>query len=442
VQFHYALVDDLISREEFERRVEEKIQECGDLLDETTAAMIVVQELGRSHVKISGLSGDSSLFSFFGKVVSAAPPREFSRKDGEKSWVSHLILADETGQVRAVLWDEKAAAVAEIEQGEVLEIIGKHSGGAKIDITVLALRKSPCEITCNAEVLPQFAPAERKDIVARVLVLSEPRTIERKDGSTTVLVDGCIADVKGTARIITFYPELLADLSEGTVVRICEALEKTRGYGREYIIDERSKVTAEEHAIPFQLTPLKEVQIGTICSVEGIIASLQPIRDFTTRDGRQGHVRNLRITDRQASLQVVLWGDLALQPLVEGDRITMYHGTGKSGRNGERELHAGTGSFVRVCLPDQGHDAELEGTVIVTRNGTFLDNGRERFLITGDLPHGHEVRVRGRLIGERIIPLSFEEIQKDPGVICQQLEQLLAGPDRNNTFTLHGREDI
>ena len=61
--FHYALVDDLISKEEFEQRVETKIEECGDLIDEPTAAMLVIGELGRQHVKIRELSGKSSLFS-------------------------------------------------------------------------------------------------------------------------------------------------------------------------------------------------------------------------------------------------------------------------------------------------------------------------------------------------------------------------------------------
>ena len=84
----------------------------------------------------------------------------------------------------------------------------------------------------------------------------------------------------------------------------------------------------------------------------------------------------------------------------------------------------------------------MEGTVIVTRNGTFLDNGRERFLICGDLPHGHEVRVRGRLAGERIVTHSLEVVQKDPVAVSIELERLLAGLDTNNTFTLHGGEDI
>ncbi len=65
MQFHHALVDDLISKEDFELRVEEKIEECGDLIDEPTAAMLVVGDLGRAHVKIKGLSGKSSSILFF-----------------------------------------------------------------------------------------------------------------------------------------------------------------------------------------------------------------------------------------------------------------------------------------------------------------------------------------------------------------------------------------
>jgi replication factor A1 len=102
VLFHYALVDDLISQEEFERRVEEKIEECGDLLDEPTAAMLVVGVLGRQHVKVKDLSGKSSLFCFFAKVVDKTEPKEFDRKDGEKGWVATLLVGDETGTTRVV----------------------------------------------------------------------------------------------------------------------------------------------------------------------------------------------------------------------------------------------------------------------------------------------------------------------------------------------------
>jgi len=98
VQFHYALVDDLLTREEFERRVEEKMEACGDLVDEVTAAMMVVQDLGRHHVKIGRLGGKQSLFSFFGKVIAKNPPHEFERPDGEKGLVASLVLGTRQGR--------------------------------------------------------------------------------------------------------------------------------------------------------------------------------------------------------------------------------------------------------------------------------------------------------------------------------------------------------
>jgi len=61
VKFHYRLVDDLLTEDEFERRVEEKVIESGDLLDEQTAAMLVVRDLGRAHIRIRDLTAVTSL---------------------------------------------------------------------------------------------------------------------------------------------------------------------------------------------------------------------------------------------------------------------------------------------------------------------------------------------------------------------------------------------
>jgi replication factor A1 len=424
VQFHYALVDDLISREEFERRVEAKMEECGDLIDDVTAAMLIVGELGRQHVKISGLSGPSTLFSFFGKVVSIAPPREFTRKDGEKGWVAHLILGDETGQVRAVLWDEKAAAAAEIETGDVLEVIGKHAGKQVPDIVVLALRKAPCEIDCGASVHPRFTPPERKDLSLRVLYLAEPRTITRRDGSPAELVDGGVTDGARVTRMVSWQPALFDAILPGMTIRARGALVKARNTGVEYVIDEKSEVFAEDHEIPFRFSRLDEVCADGSWSVEGEITQIQPVRAFTSRDGREGHVRNLVISEDTARARVVLWGDRALLPLVRGDRVSLYNAQLKTGRTGDPELHIGAGGFIAAHPAGRPEAIVMEGTVIVTREGTFLDNGADRFLISGDLPHGQEIRVEGMRSGERITPASVEILRKDTGKLCSLLAEL------------------
>ena len=441
MQFHYALVDDLISREEFERRVEEKMQECGDLLDDVTAAMVVVHDLGREHVKIRDISSGSTLSSFFGRVISVSPPREFTRKDGEKGWVAHLILGDETGQVRAVLWDEKAAAVAEIEPGDVLEIIGKQ-GGRQGDIVVLALRKSPIEISCGTTVQPQYQPPERKDVEGRVLLMGEPRIIIRRDGSTSEMTEGCFFDGEGTARIVAWDPSLLADVREGSCIRISGVLVKQRNTGKEYVVDERSSIAPGTRECSFRFDGLDEVRTDGTYAVEGIISSVQPPRAFTSRDGRPNHVRNLVITDKTSHLRVVFWGDRALIPLVPGDLIAIYQGSGRTGRDGGLELHVGGSGFVRGVTPTAEEEIEKEGTIIVTREGTFLDDGSERFLLSGEHPHGHEVRVHGFLSGDRITPVSVEDREPDPAVIKDRIRMLADSLATDNTFTLHGRQDI
>ncbi len=242
MQFHYALVDDLLSREEFERRVEEKIRDCGDLVDELTGAMLVVADLGRQHVKIHGLVAKSSLFSFFAKVIEKSEPKEFDRADGEKGLVASILVGDETGETRLVLWDEKAMAAQEIEKGDVLEVIGKP-GKRPGDIMALAIRKASCEIECRSNIQPlNTAPAERVMIEARLLSIEEPRFFTRRDGKGGEMRGAVIGDGSGTARLICWMPEILDDLVPGTTLRITGAVDRSRPPVREYSVDEKSTI--------------------------------------------------------------------------------------------------------------------------------------------------------------------------------------------------------
>jgi replication factor A1 len=430
LQFHYALVDDLISREEFERRVEEKITECGDLLDETTAAMLVVQDCGRHHIKIRGFSGGPSLLCFFGKVVTKSPPREFSRQDGDPGLVANLILGDETGQIRAVLWDEKAAALEEIEEGDVLEVIAKPGSRAAEEITVLALRKAPCQIECATEVERHLAPPEKKECDLLVLALESRRTFSRKDGSPGELVEGVAADEEGCARLVCWFPALLEEIPAGTPVHVAGAqLKYTRG-GREYHLDERSTVTPGEHPIALSFAPLDQLTVEGFFSVRGTIRSVSPARSFTTRDGGQSQVRNIVIGDETGEVRVALWGDRAFCPVVTGEEVEIYNARAKEGRFGGVELNIGNGSALRVIQEETGEEVALNGTIIVTRHGTFIDDGSTRYLVLGDLPHGQEVHIEGIRRGVRITPAKCEPARPDPAVAIRRVEEFLARPDR------------
>jgi replication factor A1 len=410
VLFHYALVDDLITTEEFQKRVDKKIDDCGDLVDEPTAAMMVIGELGRQHVKIKGLSGKSSLFSFFGKVVDKTEPKEFDRADGEKGWVATLLLGDETGTTRVVLWDEKAGAAVDVAIGDVLEIIGRHPGKSTKEIYALALRQASCEITCN---LPAQGAGslsnEPVNLDAIVIAINEPRTFNRRDGTTGEMIEAVIGDDKGSARLVAWAPELLCDITSGMTVHISGAKPNNKSDGRDYSLDETSTVIVTDTAVSVPFTPLSSVSDQGIYSVKGQVKQLQQPRTFTTRNGNASWVRNITIVDEGEELRLVLWGDFALTPLKTGDRVEAYHATAKPGRFGGIELGVGRGSALRV--PDEeAHTIVFSGTIIHGQGCTFIDNGSDRYLIEGSFPHGTGLKVTGLIKGSRIVPTQAEPV--------------------------------
>ena len=403
--FHYALVDDLISKEEFERRVEAKIEECGDLVDEPTAAMLVIGELGRQHVKIKGLAGKSSLFSFFCKVIDKTEPKEFDRKDGEKGWVATLLVGDATGTTRVVLWDEKAGAVVDIAVGDVLEIIGRHPPNRTTEIYALALRKASCEIACTLPANGSVAGSlstDPVDLDAILIDCEESRTFSRRDGTAGEMTEAVIGDSHGTARLIAWVPDLFENIPPGTPVHITGAKPDGRSTGRAYSLDEKSSVAVTDKEITIPFTPIGSVSDEGIYSIQGDVKEVKEPRSFTSRNGTASWVRNILVSDGSDDIKVVVWGEKALLPVQPGEQIEVYHAAARPGRYGGIELSVGRGSSIRIPK-EESLPIIFEGTIIAGQGCTFIDNGKQRYLIDQDLPHGAEIQVTGILSGNRII---------------------------------------
>jgi replication factor A1 len=429
VLFHYALVDDLITKEEFERRVEEKIEECGDLVDEPTAAMMVVGGLGREHVKIRGLSAKSSLFSFFGKIIDKTEPKEFDRPDGEKGWVATILLGDETGTTRVVLWDQKAGAVLDTAIGEVLEVIGRHPGKSTKEIYALALRKASIGISCSAKAGPGSANLANDPIdMDAIVIATEPvRTFTKKDGTSGEMAEMIVGDGEGTARIVAWMPDLLAGLQSGTTVHITSAKPNSRSEGRNYSLDEKSTVTPTDTVVTIPFAPLVSVADQGTYSVQGEVKMVQQPRSFTTRNGAPSWVRNVIIHDGSDELRVVLWGENALIPIAPGDPVEIYNAPAKPGRSGDIELGVGRGSVIRVPK-DAPQPITFRGTILPGQGCTFIDDGKDRYLIEGNFPAGTELQVTGILAGSRIIPEQVIPVEISTGDLLARIHKLAESP--------------
>ena len=105
---------------------------------------------------------------------------------------------------------------------------------------------------------------------------------------------------------------------------------------------------------------LSDVHPGQEATVQGIISSIQPLHVLTRKNGRQGKVANLMITDDTGSLPIVLWNDDANRveqgKLKEHMKIKIINGYTKQGRNGV-ELHVGRWSSFSI---EEKNDADQE----------------------------------------------------------------------------------
>jgi ssDNA-binding replication factor A large subunit len=427
MSFHFALVDDLLSREEFDRRVREVMEKSGDLLDEPTAAMIVVRDLGRTHVKIRDLAAGSSLSSFFGKVISTTSPRTFQRSDGSEGQVADILLGDETGQVRAVLWDEKTGAVAEVEIGEVLEVIARTSPKGKPEVTAMAFRKAACEISCPTAPDRRFLPPEKiEELEVRVIEIGKVRTFARRDGSEGRMVELVIGNPAETSRLVCWEPDLVAGTEAGASVRIRGATRSPRGDGDEYQLGEKGEVVPLDREIAVPVRRIGEIPESGFVSVSGVVGSTRPARTFTTRQGRPSSVRNITISDGGREMPLVLWGEQAALDIAAGDGISAYRVQVRRGRDGGLELHAGRGSAV-VLPGGREEPVDQEGIVIPAAAGPCLDVSGECHPVSGDLPMGRLVRVRGKRVRRTIHPEGVEVRAPNPSGVKDRLARFRAG---------------
>jgi len=118
-----------LSVEEVKQKVEVKCAKLSGLISKEGSAQIVASELGISFeqekFKINELLNGMRKVNVIGKVIQLFPVREFTTKTGNQGKVLNIILADDSGNIRTVLWDTNHIDLFEkgnIKQGDVVEI--------------------------------------------------------------------------------------------------------------------------------------------------------------------------------------------------------------------------------------------------------------------------------------------------------------------------------
>lgn len=118
-----------LKREEIERRIEAKRAKLAGLISKEGAAQVIAAELGISFdnekLKIDELLPGMRKVNTIGKIITISPIRTFTTKKGDQGKVVNFTIADDTSNIKVVLWDTTHIALVEkeeIKQGSVIEI--------------------------------------------------------------------------------------------------------------------------------------------------------------------------------------------------------------------------------------------------------------------------------------------------------------------------------
>lgn len=117
-----------VSMEDLERKVEAKQAKLAGLISKEGAAQVIAAELNvnfdKQMIKIAHIVPGMRKINLIGKVIELAPIREYN-KNGRSGKIGSFVLADDTSNVRTVLWDENHIDLIsknQIKQDVVVEI--------------------------------------------------------------------------------------------------------------------------------------------------------------------------------------------------------------------------------------------------------------------------------------------------------------------------------
>ncbi len=179
-----------IEKSDVEKRVEEKRSKLSGFISKEGAAQIVASELGISFenekLKINELLPGMRRINIVGKVINLFPVRTFTTKKGDESKVVNFWVADDSSNIKVVLWDTNHIEL--IEKGEIKECIGVeisnvtmrdgklHLGNfSEIKVSPEVLEEVVTEKVFKEKTIADFNKGENASVRAFIVQLFEPR---------------------------------------------------------------------------------------------------------------------------------------------------------------------------------------------------------------------------------------------------------------------------
>ena len=403
------------TNKEIEKLIEGRKEATHGLLSDYGALYAVAKEFGISledekNIECSKISEikPQKPCNVIGRVMAVYPPREFNRKDGSSGKFASLLIADDSGECRLVLWNNSADLINKINKGDVLMVRNANckenlNGNPELHTTSLT------HFTVNPKIdttkLPEFKEKITKiedikiedksvNLICRVFNYLPPTEFSREDGSSGIRASFIAEDETGKIRVVLWGENAKVELKRGDFVKIENAYAK-EGLNQEIELHVgnlgRILKSDEKLNLP-ELEEIKEniVKINEITSdTTNFTTIARVISIFSQRSYSKGKFASLILADPTGSIRAVLWDDKSniVNELKRGDAIKLRNVYAKANLNNEPEIHVGKFSEVVILESDDLIPSleKIEKSLIKDKKINELNTGDRYVRIKGKI---------------------------------------------------------
>lgn len=351
----YLKVEDKISQEEFLSRMELMKKEYEDvsfMKEIDLARMISGEFVSEKNVKRSEkenhkMNKIDKLESgvkvpLIGRVMNIGSPKTFKTRKGKEGRVANMIVADETGEIKTVLWTESIPKIKNINEGDVIKISRVEIKDGYRSLEAQVAPRSSIEVLDPKEYdyLPEYSeeitnisdlrPEHEYNIIARIIRIPRIRTYE-SNGREGKVVSIELQDKTGKINYTLWNKDTdlikELDLNEGDGIKVigarCSERNDEISLSHSYI----GRIVKDDFELPEY-----DEKISSIASAKegdedlvfiGILSKIQDTILFERNDGTQGSVKSLEIMDNTDSIKVTLWGDDTEIDINKGDILKL-----------------------------------------------------------------------------------------------------------------------
>ncbi len=193
-----------VNVEEIERKIEAKRAKLSGLVSKEGAAQIVAAELGinfdQERLKIKELVAGMRKVNFIGKIIELFAVNEYS-KNGKSGKVCSLRMADDSSNIRVVLWDNHHISLVEegkIKSGDIIEVSNGSMRNGEVHLSSFSdLKKSKEEIknviegkVFSSRKLKDVKPGESFSTRAVIVQIFDPRYFDACSECGKKVVEG------------------------------------------------------------------------------------------------------------------------------------------------------------------------------------------------------------------------------------------------------------